>query len=69
MYSQHAVINKWDSCHLITNVNYIMLLSNLFDIGEVGQETNDVVGPNIHIGMVAKPSRVQVEVPLPHINK
>ena len=46
-----------------------MLLSNLFDIGEVGQEMNDVVGPNIHIGMVAKPSRVQVEVPLPHINK
>ena len=48
-----------------------MLLSNLFDIGEVEQEANDVLGPNIHIGMVgvAKPSRVQVEVPLPHINK
>ena len=46
-----------------------MLLSNLFDIGEVEQEANAVLGPDIHIGMIAKPSKVQVEVPLPHINK
>ena len=46
-----------------------MPLSNLFDIGEVEQEANAVLGPNIHMGMIAKPSRVQVEVPLPHVNK